>query len=331
MQRFPSVTALAAAAEEEVHAAWSGLGYYRRASQLWRAARIVAREHQGSLPRSVEALRALPGIGRYTAGAISSMAFGEAAPAIDGNVERVLSRWLGIRGDPRRSAARRHLAATLESWLRTAEPGAVNQALMDLGATVCLPRVPHCAACPLADACIAVASGTVETIPPPRRRRERQRRSLLALWIEAEGRLLLQRRDAAERLLPGTWQLPWIEIEGGSVEAAKRRLAARLGDAVEAGEEIGFLRHSITHRELAVRLLRGRWRGGADALASGAWFAAEEVPRLPHSSLLRKAWKLVAAAGSAGGAGGEDVPADDLVVDFAQALGDETAEDLEQP
>jgi A/G-specific adenine glycosylase len=170
LERFPDVEALAAAPLDDVLRAWAGLGYYRRARQLHAAAAIVARDHHGRLPADEAALRALPGIGRYTAGAIRSIAFGEPAPIVDGNVARVLSRLFALPGGPGDSVWERRLWTLAGQLVPATDPSAFNQGLMELGATVCTPRSPRCAACPLARHCRALAEGRPEAYPPPRPR-----------------------------------------------------------------------------------------------------------------------------------------------------------------
>jgi A/G-specific adenine glycosylase len=181
MRRFPDIRALAAAPEAEVLHAWQGLGYYSRARRLQAAARAVVERHGGHLPGDPELLRALPGVGAYSAGAIASIAFGLPEPIVDGNVVRVLTRVFGLSGDPTRGALKRRLWELARELVPAERPGDFNQALMELGATVCTPRSPGCAVCPLSSVCEARRSGSVErprSSPraPPRRRCVRQRR-----------------------------------------------------------------------------------------------------------------------------------------------------------
>jgi len=245
--RFPTIADLAAATEDEVLAAWSGLGYYRRARNLHRLAREVA----GRLPRAASDLERLPGIGPYTAAAISSLAFGEAAPVLDGNVMRVGARVLAMEIDPRSAAGRRRLEAWILTMMEDAPPGKVNEALMELGAVVCRPANPGCEGCPLADRCSAKAEGRPDLYPPPRRRRAQ----VALLWVAAcaidcNGDWLLRRIDDSP-ILRGLWLPPLAELENGAdpvVEA--RRLvpdAKRCSTAVAPP-----VRHHITHRKIDV-------------------------------------------------------------------------------
>ncbi|MCB9653505.1 MAG: A/G-specific adenine glycosylase [Deltaproteobacteria bacterium] len=166
--RWPDVSTLAAASPDDVRAAWSGLGYYRRAKLMMAAADAIMRVHEGKFPSTAAELKALPGFGRYTAGAVASIAFAEETPAIDGNVERVLARILGLETDPRTALGAKAIFAMAQALVKGQDPGGLNQALMELGALVCTPRSPRCVACPAAKACNAYLTERTHAIPPPR-------------------------------------------------------------------------------------------------------------------------------------------------------------------
>ncbi len=292
MERFPSVEVLAAAELEEVLGQWSGLGYYRRARWLHQAARRIAQEG-GEFPRSLEGLRALPGVGTYTAAAVASIAFGVAEPVLDGNVVRVLARRLALSQDPRRAPTRRRLLTAARALLDPARPGDSNQALMELGSTICRPRAPDCVSCPLSEGCRGRERGDPERYPPPKPRRRTQRIQRLALMARRGNRLLLVQRPEQSALLAGLWELPWVEIDGGRPEKA---LAARYGGSWSLGSPLGRLRHGITHRVLEVELLEGTLRDGS-AVAEGVeagWFGPAELESLPVSSLVTKALRAAA-------------------------------------
>ena len=272
---FPTVRALASARPDRVLAAWSGLGYYRRARHLSAAARIIVGKHAGRFPLRVEDALALPGVGRYTAGAILSIAYGARLPVLDGNVARVLSRLHLVRGAD--SAARRRrlwrlageLAATAPS------PGDLNQALMELGATVCTAAAPACAVCPLSRRCAARASGLQETIPPSRRPRATVEVRTGVAVVTRGGRYLLLRRSNRD-LMHGLWELPAVGRGGRSD-----------GLRLAVGRCVATVRHSITYRRLEVsvhpaRLLAEPPRGGY------RFVAPADLDRLPTSSLVRK-------------------------------------------
>jgi A/G-specific adenine glycosylase len=291
VERFPTVEALAAAPEDEVLALWSGLGYYRRARQLHAAARqVVAR---GGFPETPEGWRELPGVGGYTAAAVASICFGAAVPVLDGNVERVLSRVLALKSAAGAAARRRLLAAAAE-LVDPARPGDSNQAMMELGATVCTPRRPACAACPLAPGCRAAAGGEPERFPTPRPRRAAEARTLLAAVAESDGRVLLARRPAGASLLAGTWEVPWIEL--GAAGAPGELLAARYGGRWRLSPQVARVRHTITYRALDVAVHRAEVAAGgevAEGIEAG-WFDAAARRRLPRSSLVAK---VLAACG----------------------------------
>jgi A/G-specific adenine glycosylase len=306
LERFPTVGDLARAPIEEVLALWSGLGYYRRARQLHAAALRIA--EAGEFPRTTDRLLELPGVGAYTAAAVASIAFGVAVPVLDGNVERVMARRLAMAEDPKRGAARARLLAAAAALLDPSRPGDTNQALMELGATLCLPRRPRCLLCPLRPGCAAAGEGRPELYPPPRRRRRSESRLLLVALVTVEGdRVLLFRRSSQEGLLAGTWELPWLEMgdEKGSPPAAA--LAAKYGGDWQLGPPLAAVRHGITYRALRVTVCRAELLPGAVGAASevreggdSGWFDAHERSALPMSSLVGKVLRTCAAAGVSG-------------------------------
>lgn len=209
LQAFPDISALAAAPEDEVLKLWEGLGYYSRARNLHRGAQQVAEEYGGALPHTVEELKTIRGIGPYTAGAIASIAFGEAVPAVDGNVIRVVSRLAGIRENVGIPSVRRQLEAAAAALVPKDRPGDFNQAVMDLGSAVCVPGTPDCGACPLRDVCDARANGDAEDLPElPRKNPPREICWDVALVL-SHGRVLMRRRT--EALLNGLWIYPMTE------------------------------------------------------------------------------------------------------------------------
>lgn len=248
MTRYPTLTALAAATEAEVLKSWQGLGYYSRARRLLEGARLVVRDHHGSLPRTAAELARLPGVGRYTAGAIASVAFGEPAPIVDGNVVRVLTRLEGLRGDPTRSPLRGRLWQLAEELVPHDAPGDFNQGMMELGATVCSPKHPRCEVCPLSAVCRAHAHGIETKLPELPPRPAPTPVAMAAAIVERDGRLLVvQSPDSAMRWA-GLWMFPTIEHPGEepSTEAAVRALRTLVGcDGIAVGRA-SVLRHAIT-------------------------------------------------------------------------------------
>ncbi|HTQ03309.1 MAG TPA: A/G-specific adenine glycosylase [Polyangiaceae bacterium] len=248
MRRFPTVRALARAPEADVLHAWQGLGYYSRARRLHEGARVVVERHAGELPRAHAELLALPGIGAYSAGAIASIAFGAREPLVDGNVIRVLARRFGLRGDPNKLPLKRALWRLAGELVPARRPGDFNQALMELGATVCTPRAPKCDACPLRAACVARRDGLVERLPelPPRAKATRVRVAA-ALVRDGDAVHVVRLAPEAPRWA-GLWTFPHAEVGAGETPAAAARRAARdaLGVDVRVGERVARLVHTIT-------------------------------------------------------------------------------------
>ena len=260
MTRFPTVRDLAVAKRDEVLVLWSGLGYYARARNLHAAAQCIVETFSGVVPRDVESLMTLPGIGRYTAGAIASIAYDVRAPVLDGNVSRVLTRLLGIEDDPAKPAVRDRLWAVVETLLPRTRCGDFNQALMELGATVCLPRSPRCSDCPIHTTCRAFREGSTDRIPAGSRRTRVMPAGIIVAAIQrADGALLfVQRPDKG--LWAGLWELPSQESPNGEdIEQSRRRLTGQLRsigrlESTSAGEVTRLL----THRRVTFTVFRGR-------------------------------------------------------------------------
>ena len=262
LRRFPSLRRLATARQDSVLAAWSGLGYYRRARSLHAAARMLVREHGGRLPRTSGEWRRLPGVGRYTAAAIASIAFGEAEAVVDGNVERVLRRLVGMR---RRVSAGK-IWESASDLLSRKRPGDFNQAMMELGATVCLPSAPKCPECPLEKWCRT--RGATWRATPDRRRR----RSVAYALAASPDAVWLVRRPGQSARMPGMWELPAV----GARQRFRKSMAPHL-----------TLRHSILDTDYAVEVVRqsGVRRGGN---RGGQWIARRRLEHLPLTGLARK-------------------------------------------
>jgi len=245
--RFPDVHALARGSEDEVLRLWSGLGYYARARNLYRAARLVANERAGRFPDTVEGLAALPGVGRSTAAAIGAFAFGRRAAILDGNVKRVLARAFGIEGFPGERAVEARLWRLAEAQLPKRGIERYTQALMDLGATLCTRARPRCAACPLATRCVARKEGRAAELPAARPRRPYPQKDVTWLVLLDAGRVLLERRPA-----PGLWGGLWSFPEMGAGRPAEfcRR---ELGCEVRLLERLEPLEHGFTHFRLRAR------------------------------------------------------------------------------
>ncbi|MFH1680824.1 MAG: A/G-specific adenine glycosylase [Candidatus Eisenbacteria bacterium] len=270
--RFPDPASLAAAPLDEVLALWAGLGYYRRARHLKSAAEKIVSEHGGRVPDRLDALLALPGVGRYTAGAILSIAHGRRAAVLDGNVFRVLARFFARKGSWRRAADRTPFWDLAEALVPEGNPGELNQALMELGALVCVPRAPDCPRCPLRARCEALRLDRVDRfpVPPPREQTEIVAESRYVL-LDGEGRVLLVRRPERGRM-GGLWDLP-------DSPPGKRR-----------GRKVGTLRHSVLRFRYVVDVYRlsrpsRSARGGPDR----RWAAREELESYALTGMARKA------------------------------------------
>ncbi|HTQ78805.1 MAG TPA: A/G-specific adenine glycosylase [Thermoanaerobaculia bacterium] len=287
--QFPTLEALAGAEIDEVLALWSGLGYYRRARQLHAAARQVVASGAG-FPRTLAGLRALPGVGDYTAAAVGSIAFGIAEPVLDGNVERVLSRLLALAEDPRQRSGRERLLTRGRELLDPGRPGDSNQAMMELGATLCLPKNPRCLLCPLSAGCRAAAAGEAELYPLPRKRREAVRVRQVVAVVESPRGILLFKRPEGSTLLAGTWELPWVEAEAAGSGLPEAGLAERYGGRWQLGPRVAQVRHGITYRDIEVDVHRAEVAstGMVEEGMEAGWFDAEGRGRLPLSSLVGK-------------------------------------------
>lgn len=276
VERLPDARALAAAPVDEVLTLWAGLGYYRRARLLKAAAERVVREHGGALPSDEHSLLALPGIGRYTAGAIRSIAFGERAPLLDGNVFRVFARLFALSGSWSREADKRRFWEIAAALVPARNPGEFNQALMELGALVCGPRGPDCPGCPVRRRCEGFAAGAVDRFPEARLRREPERvRRAMYVVTDARGRLLLRRRPAGGRMA-GLWETP---DEPCDVDGVARR--------------VGSFRHAILHRRYEVDVYALRVRPAAlGRNADRRWVAREDLGDIALTTMAKKAIRL---------------------------------------
>jgi A/G-specific adenine glycosylase len=293
LARFPTVKALASAPLEDVLKLWEGLGYYSRARNLHAAARQVVAQHGDQVPDTFEALLALPGVGRYTAGAVASIAFGQDVPAVDGNVRRVLARVFAVREDVSRSAVQRELEALAQSLLPPGRAGAFNEALMELGATVCTPRAPQCDRCPLLELCQAHAAGEQASLPVKRPRKRTPHYDVAAaVTVGQDGRVLVAQRNADD-MLGGLWEFPGGKREDGETlpECLAREMREELDVEVEVGELLTVVKHAYTHFRITLRAFRCRIVAGEPRCldcAAFRWVSLPELDALPMSVADRK-------------------------------------------
>jgi A/G-specific adenine glycosylase len=288
LRRFPDLAALAAAPIDEVLHLWSGLGYYARARNLHRAAGVVCAGFAGELPRRFEDLARLPGIGRSTAGAILALSSGERCAILDGNVRRVLARYFGVPGPPGDSAVTRRLWALSERCTPPTQVADYTQAIMDLGATVCVRRRPLCEYCPLAAACFARRTGRQHELPAPRAPRARPaRRVFMVVALHADGSVLLERRPEH-----GVWGGLWCLPEFTTATAAQAFMHQSLTAATIEPQPLGTLEHAFTHFSLIITPLLARCAGTAAVVdeARSLWYNPKEPARVglpaPISALL---------------------------------------------
>jgi A/G-specific adenine glycosylase len=275
LERFPDAHALAAAPEPDVLTAWSGLGYYSRARNLHRAARQIAAD---GFPASFDAVLSLSGVGPYTAAAIASIALNLAHAAVDGNVIRVISRLTNDASEITQSATRQRFTDEAERLLDRDRPGDFNQAMMELGATVCLPRVPLCGQCPVARSCAARAEGRERMLPVKLKKNSTRDVMLELILLEQDEAVFLVQRDAGDRRLAGFWELPERALFGGI-----------------RGAVVAEFSHQIVNDRFRVEVRKART---PKQLPEGRWFAAGERLRVPMTTITRKALAAVSAAGS---------------------------------
>ncbi|HEX2661103.1 MAG TPA: A/G-specific adenine glycosylase, partial [Polyangia bacterium] len=287
--RWPTLAALARASEEEVLAMWSGLGYYARARNLHRAARALVADHGGTLPADEQALRALPGIGDYTAAAVAAIAFGQRTFALDGNAARVVARLAGIEEPIDKPATRIRLRAVGETWVPAQRAGAFAEAVMELGATVCTPRAPACDACPLRAECRARALGLTEGIPVRSPRRAKTMVRVAFARVRRDRRVLLVRRPSG--LLAGLWSLPTLDQEEEAAAAVvfDGLSVPELGLTAGRATRVGEVRHVFTHRDVTAEVFDvepAHARSMKPVVGEHLWADEEDLDGLAISSFV---------------------------------------------
>jgi len=301
LKRFPTVQELAAAEEAEVMRYWEGLGYYSRARNIHKAAKYVSEQLKGVFPNLVNELQELPGIGRYTAGAIRSFAFDLPAPIVEANTLRLYCRLLGYAEDPRSREGQNRLWSFAEELVPVREPGRFNQALMELGAVICTPANPRCADCPVSFACQAFASGCQSTIPLPAVRPEITPVTELSAIVRRDDQVLVYHRASGERWA-GLWDFPRFPCDESLVKSPKRHPAGlertiveRLGIQIEVGDLLTEIRHSVTRYKITLRAFLCQHLKGEIAPSVGVyrWLSVAEVHALPLSVTGRKLAKLL--------------------------------------
>ena len=298
LARFPTVQALAEAPLDDVLKAWEGLGYYSRARNLHAAAQRIVADHGGRLPDTVAGLLALPGVGRYTAGAVASIAYGVRAPVLDGNVIRVLSRVFDLAEDVTQTATRHRLWQLADDLVPAARPGDFNQALMELGQLICVPQAPRCLLCPLAAVCLARQRGTQLERPVRPARRRTPHYDVVAAIIWREGRpsaeepfLIAQRPHAG--LLGGLWEFPGGKVEPGEAlpDALRREIDEELAIAIQPDDFLVEVAHAYTHFRITLHAFHAAYLDGEPqhlGVADHAWVTLNDVERYAFAVTDRK-------------------------------------------
>lgn len=284
LARYPTVQDLASAPEEELLKAWEGLGYYSRARSLQKAAKAIVSQYGGQLPADLDKLRALPGVGDYTAGAIASIAFGIPAAAVDGNVERVLCRWDAITDEVGTPAVRRQIAARAQALVPRDRPGAFANAMMEMGATMCTPKNPRCLLCPVREGCLGFAQGIAQELPRKAKKKAQRVENRAVLLVFCDNRVLIVKRQ--EKLLGGLFVFPDVLEE--SDPARLCRALEALGIRAAYDEKLGHARHVFTHLiwEMDVHAVV------ADEMTQvpgGQWVTRQELAALPLPTAVKAA------------------------------------------
>jgi A/G-specific adenine glycosylase len=299
LQAFPTLADLAAADEQEVLRLWEGLGYYRRARHLHLAARLLAAEHAGKLPDDPAALAALPGMGRYTVGAVLSQAFDRHLPVLEANSQRVLCRLLAERGDPRQGDVRRRLWDAAEALLPRRRVGDFNQALMELGALVCTPATPRCPQCPVAAYCEARRRGMQDEVPARAARPEAVQVEEAAVVVRRGADVLLVQRPDGGRWA-GLWEFPHDALTDQETheEAARRVVRNLTGLDAELGEELLTLRHGVTHHQITLVCFEAHHHAGrfrSPFYRRGLWLPPDRLGSYPVSAPQRRLARALSA------------------------------------
>ncbi|MCH2136420.1 MAG: A/G-specific adenine glycosylase [Phycisphaerales bacterium] len=293
MASFPTPSHMASADPEALHAHWQGLGYYSRARNLHAAATRIAEQFDGKVPLDVDTLRTLPGVGPCTAGSIASIVGGHRAAMVDGNIRRVLCRLSGDGAPVGDAALESRTWDRAQQWVDHAgDPALANEGVMELGATVCLPRKPACGDCPVSRSCIAFQEDRVHACPKPKQQVKRKTEQLVALLVQRGPSVLLAPPPEQGRFL-GTWRPPLIEVQVGASGSAMAKAAADSMEGIEDVRQVGAIEHVLTHRSLQVHVFcasatSGARLAGRSGKGAGRIWADPENPGVPLSSLARR-------------------------------------------
>jgi len=313
-EAFPTIERLAAADEQEVLRLWEGLGYYRRARQLHAAAKMIVDEFDGEFPRSSEDVARLPGIGRYTLGAILSIAFDAKEPILEANTRRLLARLMALKDDPHRTAGEAQLWEFAEALLPEKNVGRLNQALMELGSLVCTPKDPKCDECPAAELCLAKAADLQDKIPPPKQPPQWESIREAAIVVRRRGRVLVRQCQEGERW-SGLWDFPRISLKAKRADRVRAELASKVaeltGVEIEPGEHLTTIKHGVTRFRITLECFEAEHlagpvketkakktksssqRNGSEPAAPLKWLRLTELDDYPLSTTGRKLGTLI--------------------------------------
>lgn len=300
MLQFPTIEVLANASQQEVLSAWEGLGYYGRARNIHQAARMLMDRFTGALPEEVRLLRKLPGVGRYTAAAIASIAFGKDEPTLDGNIRRVLARFFNITEEARSVNGERILWQLAGQQLPIGRAGDYNQALMDLGAGICTPKSPMCERCPVEDACQARALGVQEQRPVLLKKPSIPHHIVTAAVISRDGRVLIACRPT-HGLLGGLWEFPGGKQQAGEdlPTCLRREIGEELGSDIEVGSQIGVYQHAYTHFRVTLYAYQCTLKRGEPKplqVEDVRWVATDELGQYPMGKIDRQISRALAVS-----------------------------------
>ncbi len=288
---FPTIADLASADEDEVLRLWEGLGYYRRARQLHKAAKVIVGEHDGVFPSSVDAVKALPGIGRYTAGAILSIAFDQRQPILEANTIRVFSRLIAYRGDTASTEGQRTLWQVAEDLLPKTKPGDFNQAMMELGSDICSPREPNCQSCPVMSLCPTFAKSLQSVVPAPKKKTNYEDSFEACVVVWKQGKVLLRRCAEGERWA-GLWDFPRFVVASKQGVALHRELRSgvleRTGYEVAIGDHLTTIKHGVTRFRITLTCHHAEHLSGRKIRGDFAWVRPNQLDDFPLSVTGRK-------------------------------------------
>lgn len=277
MEQFPTIKALAAAPEDQVLKAWEGLGYYSRARNLKKAAEVMMEQWEGQFPSTYEEIRSLPGIGEYTAGAICSIARGQAYPAVDGNVLRVIARLYNIEEDVMTSAGKRHITSITERNIPEGYAGEYTQSMMDLGAAICIPKYPRCGECPIKSECAAYEKGVAESLPIKKKKQPPQRVERFILIVHRGDTVLMTRRGK-QGVLAGLWEFPGIDME--DADTVEGRWQQTFGLSIQKPKPVLTAEHVFSHIHWYMHVYETTVSEDSEPLAKGLhyqWMTVSEL------------------------------------------------------